>query len=84
MAQSKFVRRNVTLPQQLDKQVETIAKNRRLSRSRVFVELLELGLEARDQKEKAFFELAQRFRSSKNPDQVKRLGNELGRCIFGK
>lgn len=84
MAQRKLVRRSVTLPQQLDKQVEAIAKNRRLSGNRVLVELLELGLEARDQKEKAFFELAERFRNSKNPDEVKKLGDELGHFVFGE
>ncbi|PYP87284.1 MAG: hypothetical protein DMG65_17530 [Candidatus Angelobacter sp. Gp1-AA117] len=84
MAQRKLVRRSVTLPQQLDKQVEAIAKNRRLSGNRVLVELLELGLEARDQKERAFFELAERFRNSKNPDEVKKLGDELGHFVFGE
>jgi len=84
MAQRKLVRRSVTLPQQLDKQVEAIAKNRRLSGNRVLVELLELGLEARDQKEKEFFELAQRFRNSNDPHEVKQLGDELGRFVFGE
>src|SRR5437763_360138 len=84
MAQRKPVRRSITLPQQLDKQIETIAKNRRLSGNRVLVELLELGLETRDQKEKAFFELAERFRNSKNAAEIKQLGDELGRFVFGE
>lgn len=33
--------------------------------------------------EKAFFELAERFRTEKDPEQVKRLGDELGRSVFG-
>ena len=84
MAATKQVRRSVTLPQQVDKQIETIAKNRRLSGNRVLLELLELGLEARKQKEKVFFELAERFRDSKDPEEVKRLGDELGRFVFGE
>jgi hypothetical protein len=36
-----------------------------------------------DQKEKAFFDLAERFRSSKNPEETKQLGDELGRFVFG-
>jgi hypothetical protein len=84
MATTKQVRRSVTLPQQVDKQIETIAKNRRLSGNRVLLELLELGLEARKQKERAFFELAERFRDSKDPEEVKQLGDELGRFVFGE
>jgi hypothetical protein len=46
--------------------------------------LIKLGLEARKQKEKAFFELAERFRASDNPEEVKQLGDELGRFVFGE
>lgn len=84
MASTKQVRRSVTLPQQVDRQIETIAKNRRLSGNRVLLELVELGLEARKEKEKAFFELAGRFRESKDPEEVKQLGDELGRFVFGE
>ena len=84
MAVNKQVRRSVTLPPQVDRQIETIARNRRLSGNRVLVELVELGLEARKQKERAFFELAERFRDSKDPQEVKQLGDELGRFVFGE
>ena len=84
MVVRKQVRRSVTLPQQLDRQIETIAKNRRLSGNHVLVELVELGLETRHQKERAFFEPAERFRNSRNPEEVKQLGDELGRFVFGE
>ena len=84
MATNKQIRRSVTLPSQVDKEIEAIAKKRRLSGNHVLVELVEMGLEARRQKEKAFFELAQRFRESDDPDQIKRLGQELGRFVFGE
>jgi hypothetical protein len=84
MAAIKLVRRSVSLPQQVDRQIETIAKKRRLSGNRVLVELVELGLEARKQKEKAFFDLAERFRSSSDPGEVQRLGDEMGRFVFGE
>jgi hypothetical protein len=35
-------------------------------------------------KEKAFPELAERFRSAKDPEEVKRLGDNLGRFVFGE
>jgi hypothetical protein len=38
----------------------------------------------RQQKERAFFELAERFRAASDPEQVKRLGDELGRFVFGE
>ncbi|PYX07051.1 MAG: hypothetical protein DMG88_16035 [Acidobacteria bacterium] len=84
MAITKQVRRSVTLPKPLAKQVESIASRRRLSDNRVLVELIELGIEASKQKEKAFFELAERFRASKDPIESKQLGDELGRFVFGE
>lgn len=84
MATSKQVRRSVTLPSQVDREVEAIAKRRRLSGNRVLVELVELGLEARKEKEKVFFELAERFRDADDPKQVRQLGDELGRFVFGE
>jgi hypothetical protein len=84
MTSSKQVRRSVTLPSQVDRQIEAIAKDRRLSGNRVLVELVELGLEARKEKEKAFFELAERFRNADDPEQVKELGDQLGRFVFGE
>jgi hypothetical protein len=61
-----------------------MAKTRRLSASRMLVELVEEGIEARRQKEKAFLDLAERFRSATDPEEVERLGNEMGRMVFGE
>jgi hypothetical protein len=83
MAASKHVRRSVTLPAPVAQQVNRIAKRRRLSDNRVLLELIEEGIEARQQKEKAFFQLAEKFRAASDPEQVKRLGDELGRFVFG-
>ena len=77
------IRQSVTLPGNLAKQVRTIAKNKRLSTNRVLVELVEEGIAARKRKEKEFFELAERFRAAKDPAEIERLGNELGRRVFG-
>jgi hypothetical protein len=84
MAPLKQVRRSITLPAQVDRQVDAIARRRRLSGNRVLVELVELGLEARKEKEKAFFELADRFRNTDDAKQVKELGDQLGRLVFGE
>jgi hypothetical protein len=83
-ARLKQVRRSVTLPSRIAKHVETIAKHRALSDNRVLVELIEQGIEAAQQKQKAFFHLAERFRAASDPEQVKQLGSELGRFVFGE
>jgi len=83
-ARAAHVRRSITLPPRIAKQVETIARQRALSDNRVLVELIEQGIEAAKQKEKAFFQLAERFRAASEPEQVKQLGNELGRFVFGE
>jgi hypothetical protein len=43
-----------------------------------------LGIEARKEKEKAFFELAERFRNASDPGEAKQLGDQLGRMVFGE
>jgi hypothetical protein len=83
-ARPNQVRRSITLPPRIAKQVETIAKQRALSDNRVLVELIEQGIQAAQQKEKAFFQLAERFRAASDPEQVKQLGDELGRFVFGE
>jgi hypothetical protein len=84
MPTTKHVRRSVSLPAPIAKQVDRMAKSQRLSDNRVLLELIELGIEARKQKEKAFFELASRFRSASDPNEAKKLGDELGRMVFGE
>ena len=74
----------MTLPSEVARQVDNIAKKRRLSDNRVLVELIEQGIEARREKERAFVELAERFRAANDPEQVKHLGDELGRFVFGE
>ena len=60
-----------------------MAKTRRLSATRMLVELIEHGIEAEKRKQQEFFDLAKRFRSEKDPESAKRLGDELGRMVFG-
>jgi hypothetical protein len=82
-AKQKPVRQSVTLPSPVAQQVRSIAKSRRLSASRVLVELVEEGIESRQRKEKEFHDLAARFRAAKDPDEAERLGDQLGRMVFG-
>lgn len=81
---AKQVRRSVSLPPRVAKKVQTIARQRALSDNRVLVELIEQGIEAQQQKEQAFFQLAEKFRAASDPEQVKQLGDQLGRFVFGE
>lgn len=60
-----------------------MAKRRRLSDNRVLMELIEEGIKAREQRQRAFFDLAERFRAASDPEDVKSLGEQLGHFVFG-
>ncbi len=80
---NKTVRQSVSLPASVAAQVRNLARTRRLSSNRMLVELIENGIEAEKRKQQEFFELAERFRSAADPKEAKRLGDELGRMVFG-
>lgn len=80
---NKTVRQSVSLPARIAAQVRTLAKTRRLSSNRMLVELIENGIEAEKRKQQEFFELAERFRNAADQEEAKRLGDELGRMVFG-
>lgn len=80
----KTVRQSVTLPARVAQQVRNMAKHRRLSANRMLVELVEEGIALQKQKKGAFVELAARFRAATDPKDIERLGDQLGKMIFGK
>lgn len=49
----------------------------------MMVDLIERGIEAAEARQKAFFGLAERLRDEADPEAAKRLGDELGRMVFG-
>jgi hypothetical protein len=79
----KSVRQSVSLPARLAKQVGSMAKSRKLSKNRMLLELIENGMDAEKRKQQEFFALAERFRNEQDPDAANRLGDELGRMVFG-
>ena len=80
---TKTVRQSVSLPASVAAQVRTMAKSRRLSANRMLGELIENGIETEKRKRREFLELAGRFRGATDPEEVKRLGDQLGRMVFG-
>jgi hypothetical protein len=81
---NKAVRRTVTLPAETLRGVRGLAKKRRLSENRVIVELVEEGMRAQKRKRQRFLALASRLRAATDPKEVARLGDDLGRMIFGE
>jgi hypothetical protein len=80
---SKTVRQSVSLPSSVAAQVRSLAKTRRLSANRMLVELIENGMDAEKRKQREFFDLAEHFRTATDPEEVKRLGDQMGRMVFG-
>jgi len=81
--EAKTVRQSISLPVKTAIQVRTMAKSRRLSATRMLVELIEKGIEAEERKQQEFFDLAERFRTERDPEEIKRLGDQMGRMVFG-
>ena len=83
MSAAKFVGQSVTLPASVAAEVRSTAQTRQLSVNRIPVELIEIGLDAERRKQREFFELPRRFRKTTDPRAAKRLGDHLGRRVFG-
>jgi len=82
-AVNKAVRRSISLPPKTAAQVRSMAKARKVSSSRMLLELVENGIEAETRREQEFYTRAERFRNESDPELARRLGNELGRMVFG-
>jgi predicted DNA-binding protein len=80
----KSVRQSVTLPARVARRVKSLAKTGRTSANRIIVELIESGIEARQQEKKRFIELADRLARSRDPDEQARLKEELAVMTFGE
>ncbi len=77
------VRQSVTLPAGVARRVKSLAQSSKTSASRVIVDLIEAGLDAREQERKRFFEVADRLSRSRDADEQRSLKEELARMTFG-
>lgn len=80
----KPVRQSISIPSRLAKRVRALARNQRTSASRVLVELIETGLEAKEAEKRRFFELADRLSASTDQTEQQRIKEELARMTFGE
>jgi len=80
----KLVRQSVSLPARVARQVKSMAKTGNTSANRIIVNLIESGIEVREQQRKRFFELADRLAHTRDAEDQKRLKEELARMTFGE
>jgi metal-responsive CopG/Arc/MetJ family transcriptional regulator len=78
------VRQSVSLPARIAKRVLALAENKKNSASRVLVDLIETGLQAKEAQHKRFFELTDRLSEATDPAERKRLQEELARMTFAE
>ena len=79
----KPVRKSVSVPPAVAKRVQSLAKARRTSENRVLVELIETGLEAKEQEKRRYLDLLEQLRSSNDESEQERLMEELAQLTFG-
>jgi metal-responsive CopG/Arc/MetJ family transcriptional regulator len=80
----RSVRQSVSLPARVARRVKSLAQTKNTSTSRVIADLIESGLDAREQEKKRFFELADRLARSRDLEEQRRLKEELARMTFGE
>ena len=79
----KSIRQSVSLPARVARRVKSLAQTSNTSANRVIVDLIESGLAAREREKERFLDLADRLAGSHDPQERKRLKNELARMTFG-
>jgi len=80
----KPVRQSVSLPARVARRVKSLAKSSSTSANRIIVDLIESGIQAREQERKRFFELTDRLARSSDAKENERLKAELARMTFGE
>ena len=80
----KTVRQSVSLPAHIARRVKSLAKSSSTSANRVIVDLIESGIEAREQEKNRFFELADRLARSSDAKEQEHLKQDLARMTFGE
>jgi predicted DNA-binding protein len=80
----KTVRQSVSLPARVARRVKSLAKTTNTSANRIIVDLIESGIQAREQERRLFFALADRLARSSDAEEQQRLKEELARMTFGE
>ncbi len=75
---------SLRLAPDLHAEINERAKETGLSLNRTIIQLLHAGIEAERNKKRRLEETLHRYRESTDPQEIQRLGEELGAMIFGK
>lgn len=78
------VRQSVSLPARIAKRVLALAETKKTTASRVLVDLIETGLQAKEAQHQRFFELTDKLAQTTDANERKRLQEELARMTFAK
>ena len=78
------VRQSVSLPAKIAKMVATLAETKKTSASRILVDLIETGLHAKEAQHRRFFEVTDQLAVTTDPEERKRLQEELARMTFAE
>ena len=73
----------MSLPPRIAKYVHAVAKTRRISASRLLVDLIEAGIRSREDEKQHFFALANRLSEATEPSERQRIKEELAHMTFG-
>ena len=76
------IRQRVSLPARIAKRVLALAETKKTSASRVLVDLIETGLQAKEAQHQRFFEITDQLAETSDPAERKRLQEELARMTF--
>jgi hypothetical protein len=82
-AASKPIRQTVTLSAPTARKVRAVAHASKTSTSKTLTALIESGLHAREREKQEFLDLADRLSRARDPEEQRRLKDELARRTFG-
>jgi hypothetical protein len=80
---SRPLRQTVTLSARVARKVRAVAQASKTSTSKAIAALVESGLQAREQERREFLDLADRLSRSRDPEEQRRVKDELARRTFG-
>ena len=80
---SKSIRQTVSLPALVARKVRAVAQASKTSTSKVITALIETGLQAREREKQEFLDLADQLSRTRDPEEQRRLKDELARRTFG-
>ena len=83
MPRESIHRQTIALPARTARRVKALARAKDMSTTKLLARLVEQGLGAEEAQRARFLDLAGKFRSAADGDEAERLGDELGRMVFG-